>query len=54
MEFDEDTPMEESNDFLQRLNADMARNVLQYLEAPADIARFAAVSRSWRQFGTLH
>lgn len=42
--------MEESNDFLQRLNADMARNVLQYLEAPADIAHFAAVSRSWRQF----
>lgn len=42
--------MEENNDFLQRLNADMARNVLQYLEAPADIAHFAAVSRSWRQF----
>lgn len=50
MELNEDSPMEESNAFLQRLNADTARTVLQHLEAPADIARFAAVSRSCRQF----
>jgi hypothetical protein len=44
-------PWKVSNDFLQRLNANMERNVLQYLEALADIAHFAAISRSWRQFG---
>eukprot|EP01018_Ginkgo_biloba_P018027 Gb_39376 [translate_table: standard] len=42
--------MEDCQDFLERLDVDMARNVLRYLDAPADLAHFAAVSRSWRKF----
>ncbi|PWZ53435.1 F-box protein [Zea mays] len=40
-------------DFLDWLGPDISTTIFQLLHDPADLARVAAVSRSWRRFGTL-
>eukprot|EP00252_Welwitschia_mirabilis_P009803 TRINITY_DN2267_c0_g1_i1.p1 TRINITY_DN2267_c0_g1~~TRINITY_DN2267_c0_g1_i1.p1 ORF type:complete len:396 (-),score=62.94 TRINITY_DN2267_c0_g1_i1:193-1380(-) len=45
-----DLPEEERIDIFERLDADCSKKVLSFLVTPADIARVASVSRTWRQF----
>jgi hypothetical protein len=40
-------------DFLDWVGPDTSACIFHLLGDPADLARAAAVSRSWRQFGTL-
>ena len=39
-------------DFLDWVGPDTSSCIFQLLDDPADLARAAAVSRSWRRFGT--
>ncbi|KAK4415963.1 F-box protein [Sesamum alatum] len=41
--------MENRKDFLERLETDMALNILMRLDDPADLVRASAVSRSWHR-----